>query len=179
MQTNVALSRLLLVVTCLAFAVTAATVRAEQKTYTFPTLTTNDLNGRSATFPTAFPGERTVVLIAFKRDQQKALDVWIDALGLKGENAPAWIEMPVIANYGSIWRAFVDRGMRSGIVTTEARSKVFTVYDSPAGFRSTLGLPTEDQVYILVVKRDGTIIARVDGAYSKTKALAIQSVLTD
>lgn len=143
----------------------------------FPTITTQNLNERSATFPKGLPGQRTIVLVAFYREQQRNLDVWIDKLGLKKPKAPAWIEMPVVPNYGSLWRSFVDNGMRSGIVAPEARAKVFTVYGNRDQFRSRLNLPTADKVYVLVVKRDGTILARADGDFTPDKAARIRKAL--
>lgn len=143
----------------------------------FPTITTRDLNAKSATFPAELPGPNTVVLIAFHREQQSVLDVWIRKLRLKQPGSPAWIEMPVVPDYGSLWRTFVNKGMRSGIVTTEARSRVFTVFGSRDKFRATLNLPTSDQVYVLLVRRDGTIVARADGRYTSSKARKLLKVL--
>ena len=158
--------------TCLtcALLLIASNAKAEDRVATFPKISTKNLNDRPATFPAGLPGKRSLVLIAFKRDQQSKLDVWIEKLKLKQPDAPAWIEMPVVADYGSIWRAFVDNGMRSGIKTTRARSHVFTVYGDQQEFLAKLNLPTTNMVYVLVVQQDGRVLARADGIYSATKA---------
>jgi hypothetical protein len=171
------MNRLFICLLALGFVGASSLAMAQLAGPVFPTITTQDLNGRTATFPAQMPGERTVVLIAFHRRQQQELDVWIDKLGLKQKDAPAWIEMPVVPNYGSIWRAFVDNGMRSGIVTTEDRARVFTVYGSRDEFRSKLNLPSDDQVYVVVVGKDGGIFARADGQYSDGKASPIRSAI--
>lgn len=146
---------------------------ASADTATFPQVTIKDLNGRQLSFPKRLPAERTMVLIAFKREQQSDLDTWINALGLKSPGAPAWIEMPVIANYGSIFRSFVDNGMRSGIVSKSDRARVFTLYADPSKFRSRLNLPTDRQVYVLVVNRTGAVLGQAAGTYSKKRAAVI------
>ncbi|MGI9353603.1 MAG: hypothetical protein ACR2PF_00335, partial [Rhizobiaceae bacterium] len=93
----------------------ASHAQADEGSTRFPQISTKNLNDRLATFPSDLPDKRAFVLVAFKREQQADLDVWIKKLALKKANSPAWIEMPVVADYGSIWRAFVDNGMRSGI----------------------------------------------------------------
>ena len=78
--------------------------------------------------------------------------------------------MPVINDYGSLWRGFVDNGMRSSIKTTEARSRVFTVYGDRNKFLRDLNLPSAEKVYMFVVRQDGNVLARADGNYSVKKA---------
>ena len=161
----------------IALAISATALAAESGHPPFPSLTTKDLNGRELSFPSGLPGKRTLVLVAFHRRQQANLDVWIDKLGLKGTDAPAWIEMPVVPNYGRIWRNFVDNGMRSGIVTPQARARVFTVYGSRDDFRAKLDMPTDEQVYILVVTKQGKVVARADGDYTAAKAATIRKAI--
>lgn len=142
----------------------------------FPRVTTRDLNGREMTFPDDLPGDPAVILIAFKRAQQADLDQWIGALALDRDSAP-WIEMPIVPDYGSLWRGFVDNGMRSGIKTDAARSKVFTVYGPVDAIRQKLDFPTDDRVYLLVVRRNGTIVAQASGTVTPEKATRIADAL--
>ena len=39
-----------------------------------------------------------------------------------------WIELPVVADYGSIWRSFIENDMRSRMTRTEDREHVYTAY---------------------------------------------------
>lgn len=144
----------------------------------FPKITTQNLNERVATFPAELPGDLTLVLIAFYREQQAELNVWIEELGLNGADAPAWIEMPVMPDYGSLWCAFANNGTRSGITTSEARARVFTVYASRDKFRADLNLPTAEQVYVLAVRRDGRVIARADGSYTQAKSAPLRKAVS-
>ena len=51
---------------CLAFALLAFSISTASATAqgVFPTVTADDLNGRSVTLPQEFPGETTIVFIA-------------------------------------------------------------------------------------------------------------------
>lgn len=157
-------------------AIAATGAHAEPR---LATVTAEDLNGRELTLPAELPGERTLLLIAFKREQQLDLNVWIAELGLKESGAPAWLELPVIANYGALWRDFVDNGMRSGITTTEDRARVVTIYGDVDAFRGQLGLGSEDLVYLLVVDRAGAVLAREYGAYSAEKAARLLAAMDE
>jgi hypothetical protein len=154
-----------------------AAANADAQTVVFPTIITKDLNGRTVTFPRDFPGQSTLVLIAYEREQQAQLDVWIDKLELKKADAPAWIEMPVIDDYGSLWRGAVDSGMRSGIVKEADRARVFTVYGSRTTFRANLKLPSTGDISILWVDRDGAIRYRVDGSFTDQKAAELRKAM--
>ena len=144
---------------------------------TFPRVDTADLNGRILSFPDQLPSDPTLILVAFKQRQQKNLDGWIAAMDLSAPDAPDWIEMPVIANYGAIWRGFIDNGMRSGITKTEDRARVFTVYVDPDRFRSFFEMPTDEEVYLMVVGQNGAVLETVQGDHTKAKEALIRSAL--
>jgi len=144
---------------------------------TFPRVDTADLNGREASFPDQLPSDPTLVLVAFKRNHQDNLDQWIRAMDLKSPDAPAWVEMPVIANYGALWRGFIDNGMRSGITETDDRAKVFTVYVDPDRFRSFFDMPTDEDIYLMVVEQDGLVRETVRGDHDAQKEALIRAAL--
>lgn len=143
----------------------------------FPRVDIADLNGREVSFPDQLPGDPTLVLVAFKRNHQDNLNVWIEAMDLTSPTAPTWIEMPVIANYGAIWRGFIDNGMRSGITKTEDRAKVFTVYVSPDRFRSFFNMPSDEVIYLMVVEQNGDVRQIVKGDHTAEKEATIRQAL--
>ena len=79
-----------------------------------PIIKAETLNEREVTLPQDLPGVKTLVLIAFEREQQKNVDTWVNGLSLKS-NPFAWIETPVIDPKNPIFRAFINSGMRRGI----------------------------------------------------------------
>jgi hypothetical protein len=68
----------------------------------FPQLAARDLSGREVTLPAGLPGERNVVLIAFRRDQQKLVDTWVPWLEQRAAADPGlrFVELPAIGCSG-------------------------------------------------------------------------------
>jgi len=143
-----------------------------------PIVTGKDLNHKPWTAPNDFPGTRTLVLLAFVREQQADVDTWTAGLGLdKPNNTIPWIEMPLINNPGMFMRWFINTGMRGGIPSEQARAHVWTVYTDKKAFMEASRLPSEKEIYALVVDRAGAIIAVEAGGYSKPAADRLLGVL--
>jgi hypothetical protein len=143
----------------------------------FPTEAIADLNGRTLKFPSEFPGEKTIVLVAFVQQQQTDIDAWVEALKLKEKNAPAWIELPTVADMGPGFRKFLDGAMQSGIKKTDDRARVFTLYTDVAGFCRKMGMPSTKTVYALVVDRKGKVLASVAGRPTAQGITRIQTAI--
>jgi hypothetical protein len=141
-----------------------------------PLVTAKDLNKKSITWPRDFTTDRTVLIIAFERDQQSMVDSWVKGLGLKENKSVSWYEAPVINNPGKLIRGFIDNGMRKGIPTPEARSHVVTLYVKKKEFMKAMQINDED-VHVLVVDRNGKVMTRSKGIYSMTSAAPVQSYL--
>jgi hypothetical protein len=79
----------------------------------FPQLAARDLSGREVTLPAGLPGERNVVLIAFRRDQQKLVDTWVPWLEQRAAADPGlrFVELPAIGLQWEPARPAIDGGM--------------------------------------------------------------------
>jgi len=143
----------------------------------FPRIQVKNLSDEIKTLPADFPGERTLLLIAFQREQQDKLDDWSARLNLRNPDAPAWLELPVIDDPGALLRWFVDVGMKNGIADKAVRSRVFSVYAPRAEFIRHLGLPGTDQVHLVVADRSGNVLCRVSGNWSAEKESALRDAL--
>lgn len=134
-----------------------------------PALQSKDLNGRELTLPHDLPGERTLLIVAFEREQQSDVDTWTTGLKLAGSNLP-WFELPVIENPGALARWFISGGMRRGIKDQALWQHVVTLYTRKADFKTALGITSEKSVQVLVVDRQGQVLERVIGDYSAVEA---------
>jgi hypothetical protein len=142
-----------------------------------PTIKAETLNEREVTLPQDLPGEKTLVLIAFEREQQKNVDTWVSGLNLKS-NPFAWIETPVIDPKNPIFRAFINNGMRRGIPDTDIREKTITLYTNRAEFVKSMGMnPSTSTITAAVVDRKGAVLAKAEGDYSAEKAAALLAAL--
>ncbi len=143
-----------------------------------PSIRAQTLNQRELTLPQELPGEVTLVLMAFEREQQVKVDTWIVGLNLK-QNPFAWVETPVIEPKNWLVRAFIDNGMRGGITDTAIREKTITLYTDRAVFLNAMGLGARfNTIYAAVVARDGRVLGLVEGGYSAEKAASLVRLLT-
>lgn len=144
----------------------------------FPRVSGKDLNRKTWSAPADFPDDRTLVLIAFAREQQADIDTWTAGLGLtEASNRLPWIEMPLINDPGLFVRWFINTGMRGGIPSKEARAHVWTAYTDKKAFMQACGMSSEKAIYALVVDRTGRILALESGNYTKPAAERLSRVL--
>jgi hypothetical protein len=163
---------LAVIVTCAGRAVAQATLGR------MPTLSAENLNEKPVTLPAQLPAERSLVLMAFEREQQSLLNTWVDGLGLK-DGKLAWIETPVIAKGYGLFSGFIGSGMRRGIPDPAMRERTITLYTDPAALRRDMGLSGDgNEVWVLVVGRGGQVLARAPGAYTADKAKPLLEALT-
>lgn len=143
----------------------------------FPHIEVKSLADETKAFPNQFPGEKTLLLIAFEREQQDQLDDWSARLSLRAPGAPEWLELPVIDDPGVFMRWFVDVGMKGGIDDPAVRRRVFTIYAPRQDFIRILGLPDTTQVHLVVADRSGRILRKVSGEWTEEKERSLKSAL--
>ncbi|MFM2168137.1 MAG: hypothetical protein RIS79_2508 [Verrucomicrobiota bacterium] len=144
---------------------------------TFPSIQVKNLTDETKSFPAGFPGERTLLLIAFEREQQDILDEWVAKLNLRKAGAPGWLELPIIDDPGAFMRWFIDNGMKSGIPDQAMRARVFTIYTPRIAFVSHLGLPDARQVHLAIADRAGHILHHVSGSWTAAKERSLRAAL--
>jgi hypothetical protein len=145
------------------------------------------LAGIEVELPGAFPAERTLAVVAFQRWHQDRVDRWIaravaagipsTTRGAVGPMPVAVVEVPVLSTAWRPARRFIDGGMTAGIGNPDVLARTITVYTSVAAFQRALGIPGSEDVHALVVRRDGTIIARGSGDPDDASWAAIASAL--
>jgi hypothetical protein len=148
---------------------------AQTAIYRMPSMKAADLNGKRIQLPEGLPGDYTLVLIGFQREQQADIDSWIEGLGLKGSRM-AWLEMPVIEDPGAAGRFFIDNGMRAGLPGEDVRAHVVTIYTNKDQFKSAMGIPSEN-VQAVVVDRKGRILFRAQGKFDPEQGARIRQLM--
>jgi len=113
------------------------------------------------------------VVVAFQRWHQERVDRWIaravaagippTTRGTTGLMPVAVVELPVLATAWRPARRFIDGGMTAGIGDPDVLARTVTVYTNVAAFQRALAIPDSGDVHALVVRRDGTILARGTG----------------
>jgi hypothetical protein len=148
-------------------------------TVAFPTVTSENLEGKTLTLPRDFGGARNVVFVAFQRGQQQQVDSWVpfvkQALGRHPGND--YYEIPTIKRMVAPMRWMINRGMKGGIDDRAARDRTVTLYIDKAPFKQALGIADESAIQVLVVDRAGQVLWRTTGAYSEDKAKGLEAAL--
>ena len=144
---------------CLILGLFSTSVIADS----FPSFTSEALNGKTHTIPAEFPGDPTIVFIAYKRNQQPAVDSWVAALELDPDTGPEFVELPVVGTATKMIKSFVDNGMRSGITATSWRARTITLYESPRSINEPLGFSGRGNIRVLLVRPDGEVLWKTSG----------------
>jgi hypothetical protein len=139
----------------------------------FPEVHGRSLLGVELSLPADLPGERTLVVVAFRQWHQARVDRWIaravavgvpsTSRGAPGRLPLAVVELPVLS---SLWRPVrrgIDGGMAAGIGDPDVLARTITVYTGVRAFQTALGIPDSEDVHALVARPDGTVLAHASG----------------
>lgn len=154
----------------------------------FPAVRGRSLLGVEMALPGDFPAAQTLAVIAFQRWHQEPVDRWIARAIVAGipptpRGAPAGmraavVEVPVLSAAWRPARRFIDGGMTAGIGDPDVLARTITIYTNVAAFQRALAIPGSDDVHALVVRRDGTILARGRGDPDDEAWEAVASALS-
>jgi len=134
----------------------------------FPTARGANLLRRKVILPDDLSGDLNVVLVAFQQWQQSQVDTWLPYLeDLEQTYAGiCYYELPVIRQMNWLSRTFINEGMRAGIPNSKARERTITLYLDKKSFREILGLPHEQNIFVLLLDRQGQILWKTEGAFT-------------
>ncbi|MEP6824375.1 MAG: hypothetical protein ABI919_06125 [Ramlibacter sp.] len=143
-----------------------------------PSLTANQPGHRTIALPDELPARPTLALVGFARTQKGEIDSWVQGLNLTRDDSIAWMKLPVLSDPGSApaRKAALERlfERHSGRTDTARLLPVFTDRDA---FVRTAGLSGMEHAGILVIGRDGRVLARAEGHFDEGKAQALRETL--
>jgi hypothetical protein len=145
----------------------------------FPDVTGSNLDRQRLNLPRDFQGELNLVLIAFQQWQQAQVDTWIPFARQLEQDHPRlrYYELPTIQQLNVLARTFINEGMRAGIRDPLARERTITLYLDKDGFREALQLPHEDEIHVFLINREGQVLWRTEGVYTREKGQSLQASL--
>ncbi len=131
----------------------------------FPKIEGTNLEGRRFVLPGDFEGSLNVVMVAFKREQQRDVDTWLPFLKTVAAARPdvRVYEIPTLGRRYRIMRSFIDGGMRSGIPDKAVREATITLYIDKTPFRDALKIGTEDRIQVFLIDRQGRVHWHAEG----------------
>ena len=155
------------------------TAAAAQQPMRFPEVEGRNLEGREFSLPKDFGGAPTVVIVAFKRQQQGDAESWGPALKREAIARPALrvYELPVLAKHDRMLRWMIDGGMKRGIKDKRVRETTVTLYLDKKPFDEALGIVSEEMVHVFVLEADGRVRWHGTGAHSAEGEAALVRAL--
>lgn len=138
----------------------------------FPVVSGFNLDRQEFEFPRDFGGDYNLVMVPFQRYHQQIVNTWIPFAQEVEASFPGFIyyELPTIYEMPALSRTFLNEGMRAGIPDQTARERTITLYLNKDTFKSALGIPSEDDIYLFLVNRSGEILWSTTGTYTAEKA---------
>lgn len=145
----------------------------------FPIVSGYNLDRQEVEFPRDFGADLNLVIIPFQQNQQVDVNTWIPFLQEIERSTPGFMyyELPTIYNLPAVARGFINEGMRAGIPDQTARERTITLYLDKEGFKSALGITTEDKIHLFLVNRDGDVLWQTTGRHSPGKAIGLEDLL--
>lgn len=143
-----------------------------------PTLTVKRLDQQRIVLPQNLPAERTLALVAFQSSHRNEIRSWIEGLRLNQDTSIAWFKMPVLKDPGSEQaRSDIESVLLARHPADSARSRLLPVFTDRDAFIRAAGLPGNEHAWVLVLDRDGKVLARAEGQFDQNKAQALRETL--
>jgi hypothetical protein len=144
----------------------------------FPKVHGKSLAGKERTLPKGLVGKKNLVILAFTRDQQKDVDLWLTlARRLAGETKGlSWLEVPVFGDINFILKGIIETAMRAGMPDHE-ENQIIPVYKQKEWIKKTLSIPNEESTWIVVVEKGGRVLWQSPGPFSEAKEKALERLL--
>jgi hypothetical protein len=128
--------------------------------------------------PQELPSARTLALVVFKGQQREEARSWIEGLQLNRDDSISWLKLPVLRDPG-------DDGERRGILErlfdghrdSAHRSRLVALFTDPDAFVRATGLSSAEHASVLVLDRQGNVLARAEGPFEAGKAQALKETL--
>jgi hypothetical protein len=157
----------------------AAQPRDNAKPAVFPALTAYNLAKTKLNLPADFAGQLDLLLISFQPEQQTQIQTWLStAQGLQHTNFNLhWYRLPISTRENIVFRWWDDSSMRSDESDPEIWPWIIPLYIDKDGFRHSLHIPSDKQVAVLLINKQGKVLWRADGPLTPEKRTALQAAV--
>ena len=145
-----------------------------------PALSAKRLNQQPISLPEGLPAGRTLALVAFQRGQRAESESWIKGMELREDGPIQWLMMRVLDDPGSeSARAEIEQRIMARHGALVDQSRLVPVFTNREAFMRAAGMSSADHAWVLVIGRDGQVLARVEGEYTAEKGEALRQTLLD
>lgn len=123
-------------------------------------------------------GDRILALITFSKSQRQDAESWIRGLKLQNDQSISWLRMPVVNDSGDpIHRAAAEGRLMAHYTSVQERSNLQPRFVNRDTFLRSTGIVDTRQAHVLVINRNGEVLARVAGGFDEKKAEVVREML--
>ena len=154
-------------------------VEARDSIRRFPRVVGTNLEGRRFSLPDDFGSDYSVVIVAFRREQQADVDTWLPFLRDQqfAQRGVGVYELPTLKRSYRLMRGVIDGGMARGIPDKATRETTITLYIDKSPFKQALAIPREDCIRAMLVMRDGRVLWHADGRFTEEAGQELSKLL--
>ncbi len=143
-----------------------------------PQITAQRLDQRPMVLPDGLPGQRTLAIVVFRKSQRDEARSWIDGMQLRRDTSISWIKMPVYDDKASEQgRREIVQGLLARYAAHSDRAVMVPVFADREGFIRAARLSGADHASVLVLDRNGTVLAKAEGLFDEDKGQALRATL--
>ena len=150
---------------------------AHVRAQTFPAVTAYSLAKTKVSLPQDFGGKLNLLLLSFEREQQKDVDTWMPLVhDLKSANPNLRAFMfPVFPHENMLYRWWLALSLRGDVKAPGDLAFTMPLYLNKERFRQELQIPTEQEIVVLLVDKQGHVLWRTDGPLDDKKKAAVSA----
>ena len=132
-----------------------------------------NLRGQEVQWPKGLPGKKTVILLAYKRGQQSAVEDWVAQMGF----APSddFIQVLLMGRGARFVKGMIDGGLKKAFATQDWQERTYTIYQKASVLNKPFGISGTKQMQVIVLQEDGKILGKVSGAADAGKIKQVKS----
>jgi hypothetical protein len=145
----------------------------------FPEIKGKNLENVKYTIPSDLEGDLNLIIIPFQQWHQSLVDQWVpflDSMKLKNSRF-RYYEMPTLNESYISMRYIIDGGMRAGIPDRSVRERTITLYINKFKFKQSLGIKSEETIYLYLVDKKSIILWMSEGKFDGMKGESLEKKL--
>ncbi|MBA2963578.1 MULTISPECIES: hypothetical protein [Ramlibacter] len=160
-----------------AFALALAAPNESGVLGKLPTMSAKRLDQTHVTLPRQLPSDRTVAVVMFRKDQREEAQRWIDGLGLHQDSNIAWVRLPVWSQKEPAERERIEQHLARRYPSPSEQERLLPLFIDRDAFVRAAGLGSTDHASVLVVDREGNVLAKAQGPFDQKKAQALRETV--
>lgn len=143
-----------------------------------PVISAKRLDQQPLQLPAQLPAERSLALVAYTKHQREEVQSWVRGMQLELDSPLPWFRLSVLNDPGSeTARSAAEQRLLARYPNSAERARLVPIFTNREAFARSAGVSSTDHAAVLVVDRNGHVLARAEGAYDESKAQALRETL--